>query len=197
MNTNLSPVPTPAPSGSRPPLGLPSGSIRAVLALLVVAVVVVEIARGQEVDLLWTETLMIVLAHYFTSRRFINLSPDLIRRLAAEGHIEAETRPLYLPRYSIRAILVLMFLGLGLYLQHEGRLLRPEAISVLGVVAAYFAGMVARFRGLRGWEDVKAALVLLVLGFTALPYFAGCGASVPHWLRTVALVLVLFYFGSR
>jgi hypothetical protein len=65
---SLSPVPDPLPAGNRPPLGLPSGSIRAALALLIAAVVVVQMARGQEVELLWTETLMIVLAHYFGSR---------------------------------------------------------------------------------------------------------------------------------
>jgi len=196
---SFSPVPNPVPAGNRPPLGLPSGSIRAALALLIAAVVVVQMARGQEVELLWTETLMIVLAHYFTSRRLINLPPELVRHLAAEGRIETETHPLYLPRHSIRALLVLMFLGLGLYLGRQGRLLEPGALSILGVVLAYFAGMVTRLHGLRrlrGWEDLKAALVLVVLGFTALPYLAGYGASV-HWLRTVALVLVLFYFGSR
>jgi hypothetical protein len=55
--------------------------VRALLTLLIVAVVLVQVARGREVELLWTETLMIALAHYFTSRRFIRLSPDAMRRL--------------------------------------------------------------------------------------------------------------------
>ena len=36
---------------------------------------------------------MIALAHYFTSRRFIRLSPEVIRRLTEEGQIEAEPHP--------------------------------------------------------------------------------------------------------
>ena len=64
-----------------PPLGLPRGSIRAVLTLLIVSVVIVQMIRGQEVGLLWTETLLIALAHYFTSRRLVTLPPDISRRL--------------------------------------------------------------------------------------------------------------------
>src|SRR5688572_26309267 len=95
----------------RPPLGLPSGSVRAILTLLIVAVVVVQVIRGTEVERLWIETLMIALAHYFTSRRFISLPPDVIRRLETEGHVEHEAHPLCLPRHSIRAILALTFIG--------------------------------------------------------------------------------------
>jgi hypothetical protein len=87
----LSPVP--AQVTPRPPLGLPSGSVRALLTLLIVAVVVVQVVRGREVEPLWTETLMIALAHYFTSRRFINLAPDVMRRLEAEQCPPIETTP--------------------------------------------------------------------------------------------------------
>jgi len=180
-----------------PPLGLPSGSIRALLTLLIAAVVMVQVARGQEIELLWAETLMIALAHYFTSRRFINLPPDVVRRLAQEGHVETEANPLFLPRHSIRVILVLAFAGLAVYLYRQNRLLDPEALSVLGVVFAYLLGIVAGIRRFRGWEDVKALVVLLVCLFTAGAYLANRPDLVPHSLRNVTLGLVLFYFGSR
>ena len=97
-----------------PPLGLPTGSVRALLTLLIVAVVIVQTVRGQEIEILWAETLMIAMAHYFTTRRFLNLPPDVIRRLAKEGHVEPEANPLFLPRFSIRLILLAIFAGLGL-----------------------------------------------------------------------------------
>ena len=139
-------------SEGRPPLGLPRGSVRALLTLLIVAVVIVQLGRGREVELLWTETLMIVLAHYFTSRRFIRLSPEVIRRLTEEGQIEAEPHPLYLPRYSIRLILVLAFVGLAVYLYRQDRLFQSQAMSILGIVFAYLLGIVARMRSVRGWR---------------------------------------------
>jgi len=186
-----------APAIDWPPLGLPRGSIRALLTLLIVAVVIAQVVRGQEVELLWAETLMIALAHYFTSRRFVNLPPDVIRRLAAEGHIEEERNPLFLPRYSIRVILVLAFLGLGAYLYWENRLFEPQALSVLGVVFAYLLGIVLRFGRFRVWEDLKAVVVLLVLLYTAGAYLANRPDLAPYQLRDISLGLVLFYFGSR
>lgn len=200
--------PLAAPARSRPPLGLPNGSVRALLTLLVVAVVIVEVCRQREVEALWIETLMIALAHYFTSRRFINLSPEVIRRLEAEGHVEIESNPLFLPRHSIRAIILLAFVGLAVYLYRENQLFQFHALSILGVVAAYLLGILVQtltawwFKGrpskaIRGWQDLKAVVVLVVLFYTAGAYLADRPDLVPHQLRNATLGLVLFYFGSR
>jgi len=178
------------------------------LALLIVTVVITQVVRGRQVEPLWTETLMIALAHYFTSRRFINLAPDVMRRLEAEGYVEAESNPLYLPRHSIRTMLVLAFVGLTAYLYRENRLLEFRALSILGVVFAYLLGIVARAlrmwatKGrhtptLRGWEDFKAAVVLLLLAYAAGATLLDRAEFVPAMLRNTTLGLVLFYFGSR
>jgi len=190
-------APTPQSSAARGALGLPNGSIRALLTLLIVAVVVVQVAGGQDVELLWTETLMIALAHYFTSRRLVKLPPEVLSRLAAEGHVEAEARPLYLPKHSIRALVILAFVGLAVYLYQHDQLFRANALPILGVVAAYLLGTVIRFRGVRGWEDLKAAVVLVVLLCTAGAHLLGKADLVPTWLENATLALVLFYFGSR
>ncbi len=195
-------------AANRPPLGLPSGSVRALLTLLVVLVVIVQVGRGQEVGPLWTETLMIVLAHYFTSRRFVNLSPEMLRRLEAEGQLETESNPLHLPRHSIRILLAVAFLGLAVYLYREHRLLDVQPLSILGVVFAYLLGVTARglwtwasrgrpTAGSRRWEDLKALVVLGVLLFTSLAYLLERPDLVSHHLLNATLGLVLFYFGSR
>jgi hypothetical protein len=201
-------APTSAPPKPRPPLGLPSGSVRAMLTLMIVAVVFHQVARGNQVEPLWTETLMIALAHYFTSRRFINLAPDVMRRLEEEGKVEVESHPLYLPRRSIRALLVLAFVGFAVYLYREDQLWQPAALSILGVVFAYLLGIVARgvlawwsrgrkTGGVRWWEDLKAAVVLGVTLYTTAAYLLDRTDWVPHQLRNTTLGLVLFYFGSR
>ena len=147
--------------------------------------------------MLWTETLMIALAHYFTSRRFVRLPPEVIDHLEKEGRLETEAHPLYLPQHSIRAILLLSFVGLAVYLYQEHQLLQSPSLSILGVVFAYFLGMVLRFKGIRGWEDLKAVVVLLVMASTAAVYLLGHGDLLPHPVRNITLGLVLFYFGSR
>jgi hypothetical protein len=189
----------------RPPLGLPGGSVRALLTLLIVAVVVAEVARGRAVESLWVETLMIALAHYFTSRRFVRLSPEVVRRLEAEGYLEGEANPLWLPRHSIRAVVVLAFVGLAVYLHQAGRLWESQALSLLGVVFAYLLGVLARSvwvwwsggRPSRRWGDLQAAVVLGVVGITAVAYLAGRPDLIPPQARNVPLGLALFYFGSR
>ena len=192
----------------RPPLGLPRGSVRALLTLLLVALVCNEIARGRPLDALWTETLAIALAHYFTTRRFLDLSPELLTRLKAEGLIPDEPKPLYLPGFTVRALIVLAFLGLTLFLQRRGRLGDPQALSVLGLVGTYLLGVVSQairsrlFRGRhpklqRVWEDVKAVATVLALASALTAYCAGVDlAPYPLW-RDATLGLVLFYFGSR
>jgi hypothetical protein len=182
--------------------------VRALLTLLIVAVVLVQVARGRDVEPLWTETLMIALAHYFTSRRFLRLTPEVIRRLEAEGQVEVESHPLYLPRHSIRALLMLTFVGFAVYLYQQSQLFQPAALSLLGVVFAYLLGILAqgvlnwwtkgrKTETVRWWEDLKAAVVLLILVSTAAAYLLDRADLVPLQWRNLTLGLVLFYFGSR
>lgn len=192
----------------RAALGLPAGSVRAILTLLIVAVVIVEAARGREVGIVWSETLMIVLAHYFSSRRFLDLPRAVIRRLEEEGHLEKEAAPLYLPRHTIRGMIILAFVGLGVYLYREGRLPGSPAVSILGTVAAYFTGVLCKaaldwWRSRRGcgpsalWADVKAWLVLGFVAVTATFYFVDRPQLLPAQVQNATIGLVLFYFGSR
>jgi hypothetical protein len=134
------------------------------LTLLIVAVVITQVVRGREVESLWTETLLIALAHYFTSRRFINLAPEAMRRLDAENQVETEANPLYLPRHTIRAVLILAFVGLAVYLHRHDQLLQPPALSILGVVFPYHLPTLPRVlptrrceRRARGIQDIPVA----------------------------------------
>jgi hypothetical protein len=178
------------------------------LTLIIIGVVIVHVVKGDDLPVLWNETLMIALAHYFTSRRFIRLPPDELRRLEAEGKIETEAHPLYLPRHSIRVIIIAAFVGLAAYLYREGKLFEPSALSIVGVVFAYLLGNIARglvnlWKGgrqttvFRTWEDIKAVVVLLLLGGVAVVYFLGLSEHLPRQVDSVTLALVLFYFGSR
>lgn len=193
-----------------PPLGLPTGSVRALLTLTCVAVVVVNTARGQPMDLFWVEALLISMAHYFTSRRFVSLPPELIRKLESDGVLERESQPLFLPRGSIRALIIAAFVGLGAYLYQNQpeRLKSADVITLLALVSAYFIGAIAR--GITGflsrwrstppsrwWADGRALVVMGVMAAVAIPEFAGAGNIWPETFRHVALGLMLFYFGSR
>lgn len=204
------------PPKSWPPLGMPIGSVRALLTLIVLAVVLSRLARGMTVDALWVQTLLIALAHYFTSRRFVSLPPDVMVRLEQEGVLEQERHPLFLPKNSIRTLIILAFIGLAVYLYREqGRFAEKPAsdaltqgVSLLGIVFAYLLGAIARtiggwFNRSRGtqptgtWGDIKAMTVLIVLILAAIPEFIDQPLSLPPVFHQVALGLMLFYYGSR
>ncbi len=193
---------------SRPPLGLPTGSVRAVLTLLILAIVVHEVVLGRQVAVIWTETLVIALAYYFTYRRFAALPREVIIRLEHEGALPREPNPLGLPRHSIRILIILTLAGLGAYLYREGRLLEPQVITIFGTALCYLLGVfISAFTswwskgrktlGTHFWEDIKAAVVLLTVAATASLHFLSGPDMVPTWLQTTTVGLVLFYFGSR
>ena len=132
----------------------------------------------------------------------------MIKGLEAQGHVEAELNPLYLPRHSIRAMIVVAFLSLAIYLYYENKLFESPALSIFGVVTSYMLGILVRqviswwYKGsettaMRGWEDLKAAVVLVAMYYTAGAYLFDRPDLVPHQMRNLTLGLVLFYFGSR
>jgi len=191
-------------------LGLPAGSVRALLTLMTVGFIVVQTARGQRVSLLWFESLIIILAHYFAHRRFVALSPKLREKLTAEDLIEDEPNPLYLPRHSLRTIIVLSFVGLAIFLGYQGRLRDPVGMPVFISVTSYFLGigfgaLAARWYkekpcyGATWFDDLKAIVTLIAIALAIAVQFFDWQRSFPYAdkLEALPLALMLFYFGSR
>src|SRR5262245_31659082 len=187
---------------ARPPLGLPTGSVRAVLTLLILAIVVREVVLGRNVAVIWTETLVIALAYYFTYRRFAWLRREQIIRLEREGALPREPNPLGLPRHSIRILIILTLGGLGAHLYRENRLLEPQVITIFGTVLCYLLGVFVsavaawwwkdrKTLARHLWEDLKAVAVVLAVAATAVLYFLGGPDMVPGWLQTTTVGLVL------
>jgi len=191
-------------------LGLPPGSIRALLTLMTVGFIVAQTARGQQIGLLWFESLMIVLAHYFAHRRFVALSPEVRAQLKAASLIEDEPYPLYLPRRSLPTIIVLAFIGLAAYLAWQGRLRDRAALPVFISVGAYFLGI--GFGAFVAWwtrhkprveaswfADLKAIVTLTAVALEIIIQLGGWQHAIPYVdkLEGLPLALMLFYFGSR
>lgn len=191
-----------------PPLGLPTGSVRALLTLIVVAVVVTKMVFNRTLDFIWIETLLIALAHYFTSRRFVSLSPEVMRRLEDDGAIDRERHPLYLPKNTIRFVIIAAFVGLGIHLYREQRLFEEKTIALLSMVFAYLLGAIVGgisnwFRLRRSqpasgtWGDIKALIVLASILLIAVVEILDQGPMLHPLVERIALGLTLFYFGSR
>ena len=194
---------------ARYPLGLPGGSVRALLTLLVLLIVAFQMLTEKEMSPLWIETLLITLAHYFSSRRFIHLSTDRITEFEESGILEPETNPLYMPRHSIRIIIAGTFFVVAALLFLLDRTNTDSIKILLMAVIPYFLGY--SLKAARPWvqnkfdsvpsdwfawlSDLKALLVLGLMGAATLLYL--WGTPLPDPLDDITLIAVLFYFGSR
>ena len=194
----------------RPPLKLPNGSVRAMLTLMIVALTVGQIIREQPLSLMLGETLMVALAHYFTSRRLLNIPARLREQLETQGILTQEHHPLYLPRNTVRILIVLAFVAVAGFMVWAGRIWAPAVLGTLGLVFSYFLGVVVSAlikwastrsgssgRAIIWWEDAKAVLVIATTGALAIVETLGYTQVFPQWLVNGSFSLILFYFGSR
>jgi hypothetical protein len=146
-------------------LGLPSGSVRAVLALLVFATVwmLLLLRPSAEVPDYIRDLLFIIMGHYFAARR------------RAESAPEPGPPPLFLPNGSVRVVLVAGCVAVAVMLFRRGQLTNleknPGAVTLL-LVGGFLLGVA--LNALTGWlargrrpprilEDMRA-LVSLVAG---------------------------------
>jgi hypothetical protein len=189
------------------PLGLPTGSIRALLALVVVIVACQQMLSSEPPSLLLAETLMIVLTHYFTTRRQIQIGDELRDRLVREGLWPAEENPLWLPRGAIRQLIVAAFAVTVVGLIGQGRLLDSNALTLLGPFAAYLLGdwfgrrqrsgdrAPGRFKRLL--THLLALCVVLIGASLLLLALTDALPGLPDWAASLLLSAILYYFGSR
>jgi hypothetical protein len=190
-------------------LGLPSGSVRALLALLVFGGIWgwMWLRPDAEVPAYLRDLMFIVMGHYFAARH--------------KAAIDIGPAPLYLPRGSVRTLLLTgcaVLTGALIYqhrmvvheqglarLSHAGVTLILVAGFMLGVLATRLTG-----RGLpRYLEDFRALfslaagvlLVLLIFGFVHVPD-TGRMHDFQRWalhyrVEDILAAVVGFYFGSR
>jgi hypothetical protein len=176
---------------------------------MIVSMAITNIVRDQPMELIVAEALMIVLGHYFSTRRLVNIPPEVLEQLTEQGLIPRERYPLYLPRFSVRGIIVLSFLGAAAYLYQERRLFTPQALGSVGLVLAYFLGVMVRgvsnvlwrwrpITGLMEWfADLRAIVVLGATATLTVYHWLDRADDLPHWAQSAILSLLLFYFGAR
>jgi hypothetical protein len=199
-------------------LGLPSGSIRALLAILIFATTwaLLILRPSREVPDYLRDLLFVIMGHYFASRR----------RVEGGDGPDPGPPPLFLPRGSVRLILVAGCLAVAVVLHRRGDLAEldrnPGAVTLL-MVAGFLLGVA--FNAALGWwrdrghrphrsfEDARAlvslaAAVALVglVGNRLHPvvppdqvdeWFASLVRLGPLGPENLLAAVVGFYFGSR
>ena len=95
------------------PLGMPRGSVRALITLLIITFPFIYLIRGEAIPRLIINAIFILVAFYFQARKS---SSDKLKRIIEEAKNPEKFKegkkkvkkhhPLYLPRYSVRILLV-------------------------------------------------------------------------------------------
>lgn len=197
-------------------LGLPSGSIRALLALLIFGTAWSLLIFQPDVELpdYLRDLLFIIMGHYFATRK------------RAGADVEAGPPPLYLPKGSVRILLILGSIATAGILYRDGRLLHPEqnpGVVTLMLVGGFMLGVGLNwiyskwkeggrnaprfFEDLRAISSMTAATLMVILianrlvGFVPQEQVDRFFAEYIHFGKYgpehLLAAFVGFYFGSR
>jgi hypothetical protein len=182
-------------------LGLPHGSVRALLALMITAGICIWLAvrPEQSVPSYLRDLMFIIMGHYFAAR--------------SRAEPAAGPPPLYLPRGSIRTLMMLGFVGVGVWLYRENRLTTENGLSqtaiTLFLVTGFLLGVLVEHLTPhnipRIIEDIRAvitllagaALLMLVFGVVAAPRSGIEDFLLRHSIEEVLAAIIGFYFGSK
>ncbi len=216
--TNL---PTAPPRHPRHALGLPAGSIRAILAFMVLAVLwLLALFANRAAGETYALTLPLPLAFIYLQYVMILI---LAHFFAAHGntigrHISPKS-PLGLPAGSVRFLLVAGYLGLVAWLLYSHREFKaaPEGTLTLPLVllSGFFAGFLVTkvvkagahggqipfwFQDVQAWFALLAVIGLVIITLIYLFIFPSIEERL-QWsmtgIETVVAGIVGFYFGAR
>ncbi len=187
-----------------PPLRLPSGSVRALMALFLCGTLWYLLYLGRNPPSTLYDTAIVIIVFYFGLRS--TATAGKADRLALTT---APTKhPLYLPRGSIRTVLFIGFAAIAILVQQRNGSIPSALIDILTVIGSYVLGLLV-YVALRSYaqaglqrrvltvSNLIALLVLAVTGFFCYSFIYGLPALVPQSTESLLTPLVAFYFGSR
>jgi hypothetical protein len=137
------------------PLGMPRGTVRALSTIMIVAFPFGYILSGEAIPSLIVNVIFVVVAFYFETRK---PEREKIKQIVDEMKSpdifiedpKKEKKPLYLPKYSVRILLVLMltitlianYLGPQIPFEVTNTIFDLLIIIVLFIIGAFFRSIV-------------------------------------------------------
>lgn len=145
-------------------LGLPEGSVRAILAVAIFSTIWILLVKqpDQEIPDYLRDLLFIIMGHYFASRR----------RSATQPH--PGPPPLFLPRGTIRLVLFGGFIAVGVVMFRGGRFRDPlhnPGVVTLMLVSGFLLGVAVAKVG---------------------EWWNGRGHQVPRWIEDLRALVAIF-----
>lgn len=215
LNFEQLPTHTKASATPRHPLGLPAGSVRSIIALMVAGLVWALILTAKdktvEVPLYLCYLLFLIMGSFFASHGS-----------SIAGHPKAGPSPWHLPRGTFRFFLVLGFVAvLGWRTYTRGELpeirvtheLSDHAYLLLWILGGFFLGMLmtrlvsavspggtpAWYQDVLAWVSLIALIGLAIEVVVLLminPTLGGEEIKLPKWQTFLSAILGLYY-GAR
>ncbi len=136
------------------PLGMPRGTVRALITLMVVSFPFTYIFFNAQIPSEVVNTIFILVAFYFEARKGEDTILKIIEEIKNPEKISEEKRltkkPLYLPRYTVRIslmILLIVFYLIDIFIQNISLELTNTLIDILVIAILYFIGTFFRAIG--------------------------------------------------
>lgn len=137
------------------PLGFPRGTIRAIITIMVVAFPFTYLFTNQEIPSMITNSIFFLVAFYFEARKSGEEKLRLIKKIRNPDKYAEEARkekkPLYLPKFSVRIILVVLLIAiviLNFYGPDVPFEVTNTILDILVLVSVFFIGTIFRSIGL-------------------------------------------------
>lgn len=178
------------------PLGLPVGSVRALLVLALAAAAVLALRADRSVPPWMIVALLLAGASYFATRS----NPQ-------SAGSPSGRPPLGLPRGTVRLVF-LVVVGYGACLWFRKHDASFETAPVIWILTAYLVGivvrMIVRMRRTRTEEEAGASMFEHVLALVSLICAAGLvwleldtARTSPGWVEPLLGCIVVHYFATR
>jgi len=205
MASTAQPATQPAtpPEKPPPPLGLPPGSVRAVIALILCVSLWYQVLNGADIPPILVESALLVVGFYFGVRS--GTGPPI-----APVTTEGVRQPLFLPRGSIRVVLLIGFFGVIAYTRYMGRGIPDAFLLILEVLAAYLIGYVISAIILRRraagilpsrkvaiFRNINAIIVIFLVAYICGVLVLSWPDFLPEQSGNALAWIVAYYFGSR
>ncbi len=212
----------PAASAIPPPLGLPPGSVRAVLALIMCGSIWYLALNNLGIPTILVESVLLIVGFYFGARQgtapairsaATAAPPPAVSGAVATAAAAAAVKvkqPLHLPRGSVRVILLFGFFGVIVYGWYHGQALPGAFLLILQVMASYLIGYVASvivhrrrmagkpvIRAIVWFRNANAVAVMALVAYVCASFALAWPQLLAPYTDNLLAWTVAYYFGSR
>ncbi len=187
----------------RHPLGLPRGSVRALLLLALGARALIDLRDAKPLQPWLLAALLMSIAAYFSARSGARSG---VGGTVPDPNAPRVHPPLFLPSGTIRTI-VLLGVGYGAWLWFRHRPDDVGGAAVVWVLGAFALGVIVRWMlsrarrpedvGVGGFGHLEALVALACAAGLVAIGLGGVPGNVPSWTEPLLAAAVVFYFGSR